>query len=245
MKRALLAVLVVAALLAGGAWWFLNSLDYVVKTAIERFGPGLVGAPVTVREVSIAAREGRGVLRGLEVGNPPGYGAPRAIRAGTIAVSLDPSTLGADVVTIHDILVDAPEITYELKGGTNNLEAIRRHIEAGLGRAADGQARGEGAGKGGAPPSGRRYVIGRVTLRGARVTMTNPALKGQGITFALPDVDVRDLGRHGGGVTAGQAAERVAAALTGSVARTLLTNAELLRRGGVEGALDALRGVLR
>ncbi len=241
MKRWAIGLAVVLAVAAGGLYWLYSSLDFVVKTTIERFGPDIVGAPVSVRSVSISAADGRGLLRGVEIGNPPGYSSPRALRAGTIAVGIDPATLASDVVVIRDILVDSPEISYELRGGTNNIETIRRHIAAYVERSGEGEGQA-------APPgrsSGRRYVIGRITLRGARVTMTNPLLKGGGLTFSLPDVDLRDLGRRSGGVTAAQAASIVTGALVARIAQSILTNADALRRGGLEGARDALRGLVR
>jgi hypothetical protein len=88
-------------------------------------------------------------------------------------------------------------------------------------------------------------VIGRITLRGARVTMTNPLLKGGGLTFDLPDVDLRDVGKRSGGVTAAEAASLVTNALLSKIAQSILRNADALRRGGIEGALDALRGLAR
>lgn len=241
MKRWAIGLAVVLAAAAGGLYWLYTSLDFVVKATIERFGPDIVGAPVRVHSVSISAADGRGQLRGVEIGNPPGYSSPRALRAGTIAVGIDPSTITRDVVVIREIVADAPEITYELRGGTNNLEAIRRHIAAYVERS--GGAEGKPAASGRSP--GRRYVIGRVTLRGARVTMTNPLLKGGGLTFSLPDVELRDVGKRSGGVTAAQAASIVTGALVARIAQSILTNAEALRRGGLDGALDALRGLVR
>jgi hypothetical protein len=242
MKRWAAGLAIVLAFLGAGLWWLYTSLDFVVKTTIERFAPEIVGAAVTVRGVSLSPRDGRGMLHGIEVGNPPGYGSPRALRAGTVAVGVDPATLAADVVAIRDILVDAPEITYELKGGTSNLEEIQRNIEAYVKRSGGGAG---GKGGDGARKPGRRYVVGRVTIRGARVTMTNPALKGGDVTFDLPDVDVRDIGRRQGGVTAAEAARVVTAALVSRIAQKILTSADLLRRGGLDGALDALRGLVR
>ena len=241
MKRWALGLAIVAALAGGGLYWLYTSLDFVVKSAIEHFGPEIVGAPVSVREVRISATDGRGTLRGIEIGNPPGYSAPHALRAATLAVSLEPASLAKDVVVIHDIFVDAPEISYELKGGSNNLEAIRRHIEAHVKRSG-----GAAEGKAGARPApGRRYVIGRITLRGARVTMTNPLLKGGGLTFQLADIDLRDIGARSGGVTAAEAGAMVTSAILARIGQSVLTNVDALRRGGLEGALDALRGLVR
>jgi hypothetical protein len=241
MKRWVPALAIFLAVLGGGLWWLYTSLDFVVKSTIEHFGPGIVGVPVAVREVRISAADGRGTLRGIEIGNPPGYSSPRAVRAERIAVAIEPASIGSDVVVIREILVEAPEVAYELRGGTNNLEQIRRNIDAYVRRAgAEPESR-----PGRAHPPGRRYVIGRIALRGARVTMTNPLLKGGGLTFDLPDVDLRDVGKRSGGVTAAQAASLVTSALLAKIGRSVLTNADALRRGGLEGALDALRGLAR
>lgn len=242
MKRWAIGLLVVLALAGGAVYWFVNSLDFVVKTAIERFGPDIVGVAVQVREVAISTTDGRGTLRGIEIANPPGYSSPTALRAATVEVGLEPASLGRDVVVIRDILVDGPEISYELKGGTNNIETIRRNIEAYVKRAGV-EPDGPGGAQDRAP--GRRYAIGRITLRGARVTMTNPLLKGGGLVFDLPDVDLREVGTRTGGVTAAQAASLVTNALLSRIAQRVLTNLDALKKGGVEGAIDALRGLIR
>ena len=242
MKRWAAGLAIVLVVLGGGLYWLYTSLDFVVKNTIERVGPDIVGAPVAVREVRISAADGRGTLRGIEIGNPPGYASRRAIRAGTITVGIEPASLRNEVVAIREIVVEAPEIVYEVRGATNNIEQIRKNIDAYVKRAGGEPER---RGKGAASPPGRRYVIGRITLRGARVTMTNPLLKGGGLTFGIPDVDLRDVGKRSGGVTAAQAAAIVTNALLARIAQSVLTNVDALRRGGVEGALDALRGLVR
>ena len=242
MKRWAFGILVVLALAGGGVYWFVTSLDFIVKTAIERFGPDMLGTTVSVEQVSISTADGRGTIRAIAIGNPPGYSARSALRAATVTVGLEPASLGRDVVVIRDILVDGPEISYELQGGTNNIEAIRRNIAAYLEHSGAEPASPGGAEK---RPSGRRYAIGRITIRGAQVTMTNPLLKGGGLTFRLPDVDLRDVGKRSGGVTAAEAASFVAGAILSKIAQSVLTNMDALRRGGVEGAIDALRGLVR
>jgi hypothetical protein len=75
--------------------------------------------------------------------------------------------------------------------------------------------------------------------------MTTPSLKGQGVTFDLPDIELRDIGKRQNGVTASQAASIVANVLVARIAQRVLSNIDLLRKGGVEGALDALKGLVR
>lgn len=236
--RWIAAGLALVLVVAAGLAFFLTSLDHVVKAAIEHYGPRIAGVPVTVDSVAISARDGRGVVRGLSVGVPQGYASPRTLGVEEIVVALDPATLAKDVVVIRDILVQSPQVAYELRGGTNNLETIQRSIDAAT-RKAPGAA-GEGTGE--ATGTKRRYRIDRITLRGARVTLRGP-VKGE-IAFDLPDVEVRDLGSDGRGVTAAEAARAVNGALTARIAQKVLTNADLLRRGGLQGARDALRGLI-
>ncbi len=146
MKRWAAGLAIVLVVLGGGLWWLYTSLDFVVKNTIERIGPDIVGAPVTVREVRISAADGRGTLRGIEIGNPPGYASRRAIRAGTITVGIEPASLRNEVVAIREIVVEAPEIVYEVRGATNNIEQIRKNIDAYVKRAGgEPERRGEGA----------------------------------------------------------------------------------------------------
>jgi uncharacterized protein involved in outer membrane biogenesis len=223
-----------------GAWVAWNSLDLIVRAALEHWGPDLTGGKVEVAEVQISPRDGLGSVKGLDIGNPPGFSAPRAARFGEIRVALDPSTLTGDVIRVRELAIESALVTYERGDKTTNLDAIQKRIEA-YAKASEGAA-GE---SGGAVAKKRRFVIERLAIRKARVLMTTRGLGGQGLTFDLPDVELRDVGKRQGGVTASQAAALVAATIQQRIAVRVLTNVEALRRGGLEGAVDALRGLVK
>ncbi|MBK6982413.1 MAG: hypothetical protein IPH30_13570 [Betaproteobacteria bacterium] len=82
MKRWAFGILAVLALAGGGVYWFVTSLDFIVKTAIERFGPDMLGTTVSVEQVSISTADGRGTIRAIAIGNPPGYSARSAASRG-------------------------------------------------------------------------------------------------------------------------------------------------------------------
>ena len=241
LKRALVALVVIAALAAGGAFLAYNYLDVAVKWTLEHYGPDVTGVPVKVREVQISPRNGRGSVRALELGNPPGFGAGQAVRLGEIRLALDPATVTGPVVVIHELAVENAAILYERGNGTTNLETIQKNIEAYAKQASAGEAKAEADGK----ARKRRFIVERLTLKGVKVTMTNPALKGQGIAFDLPDIALRDVGKRQGGLTASELANVVANALMQRIAQKVISNIELLRKGGVEGAIDALKGLFR
>jgi hypothetical protein len=75
--------------------------------------------------------------------------------------------------------------------------------------------------------------------------MTLPGLKGQGITFDLPAIELRDVGKREDGLTASEIAQVVANTVISRIAQKVLTNIDLLRQGGVEGAIDALKGLIK
>ena len=242
MKKALIAGAVLVVLLGAAAFWAYHSLDVIVRVTLEHFGPDVLGASVKVADVHLSAKDGQGTLKGLEIGNPAGFSAAKAARFGEIRLSIDPQTITEPVVLVREIRVEAPQITYERGKNATNLDTIQKNIETYVrqaGGAADDKA---GAGE---TRAVRRFVVERLSIRGAKVTMTNPALKGQGLTFDLPDIELRDIGRRENGLRASQVANVVANAIIAKIAQRVLTNIDLLRKGGVEGAVDALKGLIK
>jgi hypothetical protein len=241
MKKALIALAVLLVLAGVAAFIIYERLDLVVKIALEHYGPDVTGTSVKVGDVEISPRSGRGRLKNLEIGNPPGFSAPRAARFGDVIVEVEAATIRSPVVHVQAIGIEAPVIVYERGDKTTNLDIIARNIESYTRRAGEGETSapaGDASGK-------RRFIIDRLLIRGAKVTMTSPALRGQGVTFDLPEVELRDIGKRQGGVTASQAASIVTNAVIARIAQRVLSNIDLLRKGGVEGALDALKGLIR
>ena len=238
MKRVVIAVAIVAGVLALAALLAYHSLDVIVRAALEHWGPDVTGVKVTVAEVALSPRDGRGRVGGLEIGSPAGFSAQRAARFGEVRVALDPATLTSDVILVRELAIESTQITYERGDKATNLDVIQKSIEV-YAKASD-----PGGGKdGGGASSKRKFVIERLTIRKARVMMTARGLGGQGLTFDLPDVELRDVGKRQGGLTASQVAAVVASTLQQKIALRVLTNIDALRRGGLEGAIDALKGL--
>lgn len=212
MGRALavLGALAVAALVAVGLWLYL-SLDYIVKRAIEQRAPEIIGASVGLDEVKLSPRDGTGQLRGLKIGNPHGFRAPHAATVGRIEIALAPASVVKDVVLVQRIVVASPRITYEPGSAGSNFDAIQRNVERYLGAA--------GASKGSA---GRKLLIDTLTISGARVTYAPQVGRGLAtIAFNLPDIQLRNLGRSRGGVTAGELAKIIVDALAVRIAEAM------------------------
>ena len=241
MKAIPAIVGIVVLLVAGALLWGIYSLDFIVKLAFEFYGPDVLGAPVKVQHVRISTKTGEGTLKGLEIGNPKGYSGAHALKVDEVRLSIDPATVTGKVIYIREIAIDAPLITYERGRDGSNLDAIQRNIAAYARKTP-----GEGDPKAAAPQDdARRFVVERIAIRGAKVTMTNPVLKGQGITFDLPEVQMKDLGKRQDGLRASEIANLVARELIAKIGQRVLSNIELLKKGGVGGAVDALKGIFK
>ena len=239
-KRYIVAAALVASAIALYAGY--RAIDVLVVYAFEHYGPEILGVPVKVHGAHISVFDGEGRVSGIDIGNAPGFAVAYAVRVGEIRVALEPLTLRGPVVRVRELAVANASITYERGDGPANLDVIRRHIRAYV----DGQqAAAGGAPREGSPQPRHRYILDRITIRGVEVTVTHPALHGQGITFELPEVELTDVGKSRGGATAGEVADAVTGALEQKIAQRLLTRLDLLRQGGVQGAIDALRGLIR
>jgi len=238
VKKGLIVAAVIVAIVAGAGFFVWNRLDIIVKVALEHYGPDVTGVSVTVGDVEISPHDGRGRLRNLEIGNPPGFTASRSARFGDVILEIDPATLRSPVVHVRAIGVDAPAIVYERGDKTTNLDVISKNIAEYSKRTGDtdGSARVQG--------TKRRFIIDRLLIRGAKVTMSTPSLKGQGVSFDLPEIELRDIGKGQDGLTASQVAGVVTNAIIVRIAQRVLSNIDLLRKGGIEGAIDALKGLI-
>ena len=225
MKKLVVVVLVLAAVVAGAGFWAYHSLDVIAKVALEFFAP----------------REGRGSLKSVEIVNPAGFSASRAARFGEVRIALDANTVTGPVLLVHELVIDSPVIVYERSDRGTNLDAIQKRIEGYI------KSKGASTDASAEAPQGtsHRLVVERLSIRGGKVTMTNRGLKGQGVSFDLPDIELRDVGKRQNGITPSQLANIVTGAILAGIAQKVLTNIELLRKGGVDGAIDALKGLVR
>jgi hypothetical protein len=218
---AAVAALAVVALVAAGVWLYL-SLDHVVKRAIEKYVPEILQATVELDEVKLSPADGAGTLRGLRIGNPQGFRAPHAATVGTIALAVDPTTVVKDVVLVRRIAVERPSITYEPGARGSNFDVLQRNV-----------ARYVGAG--GEAKAGRKLIVESLTIRGARVTYAPQVGRGTAtISFDLPDIQLRDVGKSRGGVTPGELAKIIVDALAARIAEVM---ARAAVRRGLEGVL--------
>jgi hypothetical protein len=232
-RTAILLVLAIVLLaVGGGVWWLYTSRDALIKRAIERYGPQVTGVAVKVKEVKLEPLDGRGTISGFELGNPQGFGSPRALTLGQIRLAVDPATLTSDVVHVKEISLEAPSITYERGAQGDNLSAIQKHIQSQLPK-----SRGAGEAKKEDAPQ-RKFIVDHVQVRKARVSY------GGAVAVDLPDLHLRDLGKKRGGATAAEIADEVWTEVTRTAVARAPAAIEALRDKAKDAA-DRVRGLFK
>ena len=218
MKKSRIAALSLLVVAAAVAWlWFSNPLNSLVKAAIEKFGSEMIQAQVSVGRVALSPTDGQGSLSGLSVGNPKGFETDHAFRAGHIELALEPASLAEDVILIHRIHIESPDISYEKNDGGTNFDAIQRNVESYLG------ASKKQAGK----DAPKKMIIESLVIRNAKVNYNGL------LDLKLPDIELRNIGKKSGGATSAQVTRAIIAELNTRLAIALAKTAAIGAVGGV------------
>lgn len=192
----LIAVVVLAA--AGVTWLVMTKGNEFVASAIERYGSAATGTSVRVGSVDLALTQGRGDVKGLTIGNPPGYSSSHFLKIDDIELAMDLGSLAGRVPVVKEARVDAAHLNAEQHGQTTNLMDIEQRITGPASKTApQGDAKDES-----------RIIIDRFRLTHGRITLTSDLLK-HPEELELADVSIDGIGRASGGVTYDQAAQAV------------------------------------
>ena len=201
-KRLSYIAIGVVVLLVGGLGVLYMSLNRVIRSAVETYGPQATKSEITLGSVNVSPFSGNASLSNLVVGNPQGFKTPSAFKLGAMRMSLDVRSLLSDRVSIREIVITAPEVTYEPGPGGSNLAVLQKNVDAYTG--GGGPAPSPGAQKG-----GKAVTIHRLRIEKATLNVSAIPLKGEPLTLALPDIELKDIGKGGQGASLADVLERV------------------------------------
>lgn len=230
MKKLGIAVLVVVAVIAGALYWLRGNLDGLVRQAIVDYGSAMTGARVEVAAVEISLADGRGVIRGLTIGNPPGFKTPHALKAGEVELVVEPASIAEAVVVIRKIAVMAPDVVYEKGDGGTNFDAIQKNVAAYLGPSKSQEG-------------GKKLIVEEFAVRNAKAEASAAFMDGKTVAVPLPDIVMRNIGKSKGGITPGELGQEIVSSLRQRLASTV--NFDSLMKSasqGLESATGAVKG---
>ena len=242
MKKWLVALAALVIVLAAGVLVLILSLNGIVEKAVNEEGPKYTGTSVHLDKADISLFSGTGTFSGFTLGNPEGFSGPWAAKVDSATVTLDTGTVFDDTIVIPAIVIDSPELVYELGNGTSNFDAILRNVKKKDGGEASAPSEPDGAEK---DRAGRKVIIDELVIRHARTTLSIPQLK-LSVTVPLPDIRLTDIGRKSAGATIAEASaivlEELTRALSENAADQTKNAGKLLLKGG-EDAVEQAKNI--
>jgi len=219
------------------------SLNVIVKKGVETVGPPMTKTTVTLGSAAISPFSGSGTLKDLLVGNPDGYKTPFAVKFGSIKVAVSLPSVASSTITVNEINIQDPEITFEGGFGGNNLSQLLQNVDGAGGSAPASSA---------TPASGgtsKKFIV----INGAEIHVSLTGLGGKEVTVPLPPLHLTNIGSEGNGVTASQLVDQILTPLLSSIteavknsATSLIGNSSNLTKGAsgaIQNVGNGLKGL--
>ena len=209
MKRGLLIGGGIVVVIVGAVVGYIAmNINPIIKDSVETYGSEITKVAVKLNEVDISPWSGEGKLAGLTVGNPKGYQTDNAFSLGVVSIKLDTSSVTGDTVIIHEIVIAAPQVTYELGPGGSNIDVIRKNVDGfmGGGGTPSGEAKSE--------DGGTKIIIENLIIRDGNISVSAALLQGKKLSVPLPGIHLKDIGKDQGGASPGEVVDQIMASVT-------------------------------
>lgn len=214
LKKLAIGLGLAIVVLAVGIYYLSQNAGKIVEGIIEDQGTRVTQVAVALEAVDISLTDLKAGIRGLTVANPAGFKTARAVSLGEVSVKLS-KDWGPDLIVIEEVMVRAPEITYEIGASGSNIAAIQKNVEdfmkvmGGGGSSASSAPASDSGAK-----EGPKIVINDLYIKGGKVNVSATLMQGKTITTPLPEIHLTDIGKDSGGATPAEIVDQLIAAIT-------------------------------
>ena len=190
MKKIFIFGGIIVVVIVAAAVLMVGNINTIIKKGVEKGGPLLLKAPVSLSSVDLDLKSGAGQFKGLTIGNPDGYNTAYAFRLGNLEIDLDIKSVTSDKIHIKKIIIDGPEITYEQKvGGKSNLDQLQENIKS----LSSSESKDEKSGSG---SQGKKMQIDYVKVENANISVSMDALQGEKLTVPIRPFELKNIGKN-------------------------------------------------
>ena len=209
----------------------LQNLDDIIKAVIEKVGSDVAKTEVTVSSVEFTLQEGRGVIRGLKIANPPGYQSSHAFAMNEVAVQIEPGSLSGPVIVINEVTIDGATLVAEQKGLGTNLKELLDGMNAGAEPAQPAPAD--------TAPAGEEVhlMMEAFNFTGTEASLVTSQWGER--SLSVPDIKMTNIGDKETGLTPVQLANRMVKNVLKQVEKAVAKELEKLAKDAAQEALES------
>lgn len=202
-------------LLFVAVYFCMPSMEAVVKKVVNKYGSEITGTNVSLSGFDLQLTNGSGLVKGVRIANPKGYKSKNLFYLNELAVKVDIRSITKDTIVIESIVIDNPEITYEMKTLTeSNVTDVLHNVEKNT-AAPSAEAKTEKPAKtqktsSAAKEGGKKVVIRKLAVTNGKIN----ALIGAGsvkapLVVSLPAIEMKNIGEEKQGASVADALNRV------------------------------------
>jgi len=220
-----------------GLYYFFNNLDYLIKTAIEKYGSQAAQTTVRVQKVKTSLPNAAIAINGLTVANPDTFDFANVFSMNEISTKININSLKEEPYIVEEIVIRAPEVFFEVNNDKKiNLDRLKKNITSSRSKTTQTktEAKKDIDTKSKSAP---RIIIRRVLFTGGKILAKITPLKDKEYTLKLPTLDMKNLGGKNG-ATPDKIAREILDRLTDQAKRAI-------KEKGIDRELDKLKGKLK
>ena len=200
--------------------------------------PKITGTEFNVDKIRINPYTGTLRVEKLNLANPKGYDAEDAAKIDLLYVKVAPLSVFSSVITVNNITIENPYVSYLDANGKNNFDQILENVNSGKKEEKKEEPKPEAKEDDG---EGKKVVIEKLSITGIRVRYGM-------LTLPIPPLVLSNIGASKGGVSLENAGlevwESIKSAFTstggaiGGAAKSLGSGAANLLKGVTGGDAD-------
>jgi hypothetical protein len=205
IRKLVVAILVLAIVIAGGAWLM---IDTIAKAGIQKGGAYATGVPTDVKNVNLSLLQGSMAIEGLQISNPQGFTSPHLMQTGRFSLQIISSSVLGSPVEVLSFELDGLDVCIDQKGVMNNVSVVLDHIKQLSGSDTGGSKASDGGGK--------KIKIARIVIKNVVAHVQVP-LSNQLLEIKLPELELNDVASDQDGATIGQVIARIIPAVMAAI----------------------------
>jgi len=186
--------------------------------AFEIAGRSFLQTEVKMSSVSLELTKNRATIYKLRISNPSGYQQPYAMKFKSLIASGVETK--ESVIIIQEVKVIEPEIFYELKSGTSNLEALQENIKKAIetlkGKETERKSVAEKS----------KFNIRKISISKAKVYVTLTSGQDKPFILDLPEIEMTNIGTDSGSDDLSSIIQKVIQKISSSVISLRLPSSE-------------------